>query len=82
MMKKTLLILCCLLAALATQAQDKKIAIASAYASSSQYGYEAKYAIDGKKNTYWINSDNIWSFLAFCSRIFFNSYLIPETIRR
>lgn len=61
MMKKTLLILCCLLAALATQAQDKKIAVASAYASSSQYGYEAEYAIDGKKNTYWINSDNISS---------------------
>ena len=39
-------------------AQDKIIAISSATASSSEPGFDAEYAIDGKAHTYWINSWN------------------------
>ena len=39
-------------------AQDKKIAISGATASSSEPGFDAEYAVDGKAHTYWINSWN------------------------
>ena len=57
-MKKTLILLCCLLATLITTAQDKKIKIISATAETSKQYYEAEYAIDNKVHTYWINSDD------------------------
>ena len=57
-MKKALFILLCLAATSVSMAQDKKIAIASATASSNQPAFEAEYAVDGKTHTYWINSWN------------------------
>ena len=57
-MKKALFILLCLMATSVGIAQDKKIAIASAYASSNEPGFDAEYAVDGKAHTYWINSWN------------------------
>ena len=57
-MKKTFLILCCMVATLTGTAQDKKIAIASATAETSRLYYEAECAIDNKVHTYWINSDD------------------------
>ena len=56
-MKRTFLILCCMVATLTGTAQDKKIAIASATAEISRTFYEAKYAVDGKAHTYWITAD-------------------------
>ena len=58
-MKKTLLLTLCLLAGLSTNAQDKKITIASATASSYQAGNEADNVIDGNLSTIWTNSPNI-----------------------
>ena len=55
-MKKALFILLCLAATSVSMAQDKKIAIASATASSNEPAFEAEYAVDGKTHTYWINS--------------------------
>ena len=52
-MKKTLLIICCLLAGLSISAQDTKIAIKSATASSAESGNDASKAIDGDKSTIW-----------------------------
>ena len=52
-MKKVLFIICCMLAVLDVNAQDKKIAIASATATSTEPGNEATKAIDGKTNTIW-----------------------------
>ena len=57
-MKKTLFILSCLLFTSVGIAQDKKIAISGATASSSELYFEAEYAVDGKAHTYWINSWN------------------------
>ena len=57
-MKKALFILLCLAATSVNMAQDKKIAIASATASSNEPAFEAEYAVDGKTHTYWINSWN------------------------
>ena len=57
-MKKVLFILTCLLVTSAGMAQDKKIAISGATASSSEPGFDAEYAVDGKAHTYWINSWN------------------------
>ena len=57
-MKKVLFILTCLLVTSVGIAQDKKIAISSATASSSEPGFDAEYAVDGKAHTYWINSWN------------------------
>ena len=57
-MKKVLCILTCLLVTSVGMAQDKKIAISSATASSSEPGFDAEYAVDGKAHTYWINSWN------------------------
>ena len=55
-MKKTLLLIACLLAALNINAQDKKIAIATAVASSYEPGCEAENAIDGNIHSIWVNS--------------------------
>ncbi|MBR4312820.1 MAG: M60 family metallopeptidase, partial [Bacteroidaceae bacterium] len=52
-MKKTLLIICCLLAGLSINAQDTKVEIKSATASSTQPNNEASKAIDGDKGTIW-----------------------------
>ena len=57
-MKKILFILSCLLVTTVGIAQDKKIAISGATASSSEPGFDAEYAVDGKAHTYWINSWN------------------------
>ena len=57
-MKRTFLLIACLLVGLSVSAQDKKIAIASATASSNETAFEAEYAVDGKAHTYWINSWN------------------------
>lgn len=55
-MKKALLLLFCLTAAIGLTAQDRKINIASATASSYQPGEDTKYAIDGKTGTIWHTS--------------------------
>ena len=55
-MKKTLLILCCLLAGLNVNAQDTKVAIKSATASSIESNYGPEKAIDGDPNTFWHSS--------------------------
>ena len=55
-MKKTLILLFCLVAAMGLSAQDRKISFASATASSYQPGEDVKYAIDGKTNTIWHTS--------------------------
>lgn len=52
-MKKILTIALMLCSFCGVMAQDKKVAIASATASASQPGEEAKYAIDGNYNTMW-----------------------------
>ena len=52
-MKKLALLLLAFCAFFGAEAQDKKVAIASATASASQPGEEAKYAIDGNYNTMW-----------------------------
>lgn len=57
-MKKVLFILTCLLVTSVGMAQDKKIEISGATASSSEPGFDAEYAVDGKAHTYWINSWN------------------------
>ena len=58
-MKKTLLLIVCLLAGLNANAQDKKIALSNATASSHKAGNEAENVIDGKLNTIWTNSSDI-----------------------
>ena len=58
-MKKTLLLIVCLLAALNINAQDKKITLSNASASSYQAGNEAENVIDGNLSTIWTNSPNI-----------------------
>ena len=58
-MKKTLLLIVCLLAALNINAQDKKITLSNASASSYQAGTEAENVIDGNLSTIWTNSPNI-----------------------
>ena len=58
-MKKTLLLTLCLLAGLSADAQDKKITLSNATASSYQAGNEAENVIDGNLNTIWTNSPNI-----------------------
>ena len=52
-MKKTLLLIACLLAGLSISAQNKKVNIVKAEASSSQPGVSASLVIDGDYNTYW-----------------------------
>ena len=52
-MKKTLLLIVCLLAGLSINAQNKKINIVKAEASSTQPGINASWVIDGDYNTYW-----------------------------
>ena len=61
-MKKFALLLFALCAFINVQAQDKKVAIASATAGSYQSGEEAKYAIDGNYNTMWHSSYNSTTF--------------------
>lgn len=58
-MKKTLLLTLCLLAGLSANAQDKKITLSNASASSYQAGNEAENVIDGNLSTIWTNSPNI-----------------------
>ena len=58
-MKKTLLLTLCLLACLGADAQDKKITLSNASASSYQAGNEAENVIDGNLSTIWTNSPNI-----------------------
>ena len=58
-MKKTLLLTLCLLAGLSANAQDKKIVLSNATASSHKAGNEAENVIDGKLNTIWTNSSDI-----------------------
>ncbi len=58
-MKNTLLLTLCLLAGLSTNAQDKKITLSNATASSYQAGNEAENVIDGNLSTIWTNSPNI-----------------------
>lgn len=55
-MKKVLLIVCCLLAGLSINAQDIKISIETAKASSAETGEGASKAIDGKTGTFWHSS--------------------------
>ena len=52
-MKKTLLLIVCLLAGLSLNAQNRKVNIVKAEASSSQQGVSASLVIDGNYNTYW-----------------------------
>lgn len=52
-MKKLALLLLAFCAFVGVEAQDKKVAIASATASASQPNEEAKYAIDGDYSTMW-----------------------------
>ena len=58
-MKKTFLLIACLLAGLSANAQDKKITLSNATASSYQAGNEAENVIDGNLSTIWTNSPNI-----------------------
>lgn len=58
-MKKILLLIVCLFAALSINAQDKKIALNNATASSYKSGNEAENVIDGNLSTIWINSPDI-----------------------
>lgn len=55
-MKKTAFLMLALIACLGANAQDKKIPIASATASSYEPGNEAENVIDGKTSTIWVNS--------------------------
>ena len=55
-MKKTFFLMLALIAYLGANAQDKKIPIASATASSYEPGNEAENVIDGKTSTIWVNS--------------------------
>ena len=52
-MKKTLLLIVCLLAGLSLSAQNRKVNIVKAEASSSQQGVNASLVIDGDYNTIW-----------------------------
>ena len=52
-MKKLFLLISCVIACLAVNAQDKKVAISSATASSEQSGEGAAMAIDGDASTIW-----------------------------
>ena len=52
-MKKLLLLITCVIACMSINAQDKKVSIKSAVASSAQSGNEAAKAIDGDKGTIW-----------------------------
>ena len=52
-MKKTLLLIVCLLVGLSINAQNRKINIVKAEASSSQQGVSASAVIDGDYNTIW-----------------------------
>ena len=52
-MKKTLLLIVCLLAGLNINAQNRKINIVKAEASSSQQGVSASAVIDGDYSTIW-----------------------------
>ena len=58
-MKKIFLLIACLLAGLSANAQDKKITLSNATASSYQAGNEADNVIDGNLSTIWTNSPNI-----------------------
>lgn len=58
-MRKTFLLIACLLAGLSANAQDKKITLSNATASSYQAGNEADNVIDGNLSTIWTNSPNI-----------------------
>ena len=61
-MKKALFLLLCLIATAGLSAQDKKVALKSATASSYQSGEEVSKAIDGKPGTIWHSS---WSSTTF-----------------
>jgi hypothetical protein len=58
-MKKAFFILLCLLTTSVSIAQDKKIAISGATASSFQPGNEAENVIDGNTRTIWVNDSEI-----------------------
>ncbi|MBR4968320.1 MAG: M60 family metallopeptidase [Bacteroidaceae bacterium] len=55
-MKRILFLFLFVAAVLGVNAQDKKVAISGAYASSYQDGNEAKYALDGNTSTIWHSS--------------------------
>ena len=55
-MKRILFLMLFVAAVLGVNAQDKKVAISGAYASSYQDGNEAKYALDGNTSTIWHSS--------------------------
>ena len=52
-MKKLFLLMACAIACLAMNAQDKKVAISNATASSEQSGEDAAMAIDGDASSIW-----------------------------
>ena len=52
-MKKLFLLIICCTICLGTFAQDKKVTISKATASSTEPGYDASKAIDGRTSTYW-----------------------------
>lgn len=55
-MKRFLFLLFFVAAVLGVNAQDKKVAISGAYATSEQGGNEAKYALDSNTSTIWHSS--------------------------
>ncbi len=52
-MKRILFLMLFVAAVLGVNAQDKKVALSGAYASSNQEGYDAKNALDGDASTIW-----------------------------
>ncbi|MBQ5887910.1 MAG: discoidin domain-containing protein, partial [Bacteroidaceae bacterium] len=52
-MKRILFLLFFVASVLGVNAQDKKVALSGAYASSNQEGYDAKNALDGDASTIW-----------------------------
>ena len=52
-MKRILFLMLFVVAVLGVNAQDKKVALSGAYASSNQEGYDAKNALDGDASTIW-----------------------------
>ena len=72
-MKKFFLLTACLIACLGLNAQETKVAIASATATSYQNGEDASRAIDGKTSTLWHSSYQGTSFPVTFTLAFENS---------